>query len=674
MAEHSNSRSIVKPVKEVATLEYRLFGKDLEGLFQNKEQLRWLIYLMQEYEDRLKPAQSLCMWVIGYDRICFLVDFDVIRNFLEMKSLNNVETCVVDFLFLNSKVGFAIPVGAFEELLDYLTSLTKTSYQLERLGEDHNREEVIRLISRAIGITHSDELTTSELLEEIGNCLEESILQLNRLLELLTNPRFEGVKTQYDKECFNAWLKVISVCERGRWFKHKPRDLVDRRDAANLAIASMSLPYATRLPRDTSKSGEVCYILVSQTAAVFDMIQESKKEEEFEAITSFFGIEMFVLQRMHPAVHPYDAMVVELLGGVDHPADTLKRLKARISNVRQTGDNLLDEYLRQAGGEPKKIYMEAFGPYIEEQRRQITEDLKRISEEGLDSRSRMCLIEERRATVESEEQARRRQSGVPVQHEDEIRAKTLQFMRLLGEIAEALEVTSGAGYRAEISMPEGPAPFAKVRVQPDTDTFCAAESLITGEFYAFVRKNGSLGPWQYFSMRWPITCLEEQLIAGLCKVWCLTATPHRSTRNAQLISVDANHEYWKQGLIISTPVRDLGMSLQEASDDGKWEWLKLSKLGPLVKERLGTIKAPEGRELTPAILQLRLNTSLGDIIYDVTSVADTGKRYLTILSHFNLGRQIAQLYWNTGPLFCIPSKLADVLNECLKDFCPIGSV
>jgi len=668
MADESRLLPKVRPLQKLQGSNHNEIEKDLEGFFSNNEQLRWFVFLMRGYTERFETAQALCMRILGHKRVCYLVDFDVIRNYLEMKSLANVDTFTVDFLFLDSKTSFAIPIGAFEELLRYLSGLSKKSFRLNIALTDCNREEAIRLIGDALDIKDSKELKVEELSEEIAYSLGKSILVLTRLLGLLTNPRFEGVKSQYDETCYEAWLNAVEKSRRTA--DPKPRSDVDRRDAMNLAVASRNL-----FPRKALKSGawkdeHVCYLLVSQTRAVLQLIPDTEGEE-IENVTNYFDVDIIVLRGIYPAVHPQDAMVVELLGGADNPTVALTRIQSRALDFRQLADHLQNQYVFAMTAPPeelKELYVEAFGSFILQERKQIQEEIKKISEGLLTVENELRLVEETRATIESEDQAQLRQVGVDPHSEDELRVKSLHFSRLLGEIIEALEVTPGAEYGLQVSNPQADVPFARFEIGPVPHASGGIETFLWGELYPWRETNLRAETYEYFALRWSIVCLEEDMIHSFVNAWEIVDEATDVAQPVPLVRIDNGHEYWKQGLIVQTSAGDYGMLLEIAACGGSWEWLSLRKLGPLVKEAAGQNKAPDGRNTVPNIMCLRVNTACADVIYDVRVAPDMRRRHLTVLSHYNISGQIADLYKKTGLLFCNQPKLAEVLDKCLKGF------
>lgn len=68
------------------------------------------------------------------------------------------------------------------------------------------------------------------------------------------------------------------------------------------------------------------------------------------------------------------------------------------------------------------------------------------------------------------------------------------------------------------------------------------------------------------------------------------------------------------------------------------------------------------------IQQYRVNTLYGDFVFDIVPVEGENLRYLTVLSHYNLGEQIAMLYKSTGMMFILHSKLAHIVSTALNDF------
>ena len=664
MPNESNSVPAVRPLREFVSPGTRELGEKLEGLFENKERLRLFVFLMRGYARRFETAQSLCMRLLGYKRVCYLVDFDVIRNYLEVKSLDTIDTFTVDFIFLDSASSFAIPVGAFEELLRYLASFSKSAVHLDKaIIEECDRIRATQMIADALGVGYGK--TGDELIEEICVALDRSILALTRLLGLLTNPRFEGVKSQCSEECFHAWLDAIQKSRRAR--DPKPRSEVDRRDALNLAVASRNLIPKLTLINGKPQEESVCYLLVSQTRAVLQLVDDVRATEEIEDVRRFFDVDILVLRNVYPAVHPQDAMVVELLGGATNPTAALTRIQSRTLAFSQLANHLQNQYV-WAVTTPERLYVDAFGAVVIQERREIQEELDKISRDMLAVQNELRLVEEARATNESEAQARQRQLGLELQPEDELRAKSLHFSRLLGEVAQALGTTPGADYCTQVQGPTETVPFGRFDIRPVTDVSCDIEPVVWGELYPGRRSNGDRETYEYFAVHWPITCLEEDLIRSLQNAWLLGCDDIDSGKLPSLIPIDDNHEYWKEGLVVSTSLGDYGMSLVTAACQGTWEWLELRRLGRLISLANPKIKSVGGRKVVPSILRLRINTLFADVLYDVRVAADMRRRFLTVISKHNITKQLVELYENTGSFLCDPTKLSEGLDTCLGVF------
>jgi hypothetical protein len=100
--------------------------------------------------------------------------------------------------------------------------------------------------------------------------------------------------------------------------------------------------------------------------------------------------------------------------------------------------------------------------------------------------------------------------------EDSYKIKALHFMRLLGEVAETLDTVKTIAYKCQITEPTRLVPFAQLVIEWNTGADKEREPLMFGEFYTLQDQKGDNKTYQYYSLRWPITCLEEQLVAGLC--------------------------------------------------------------------------------------------------------------------------------------------------------------
>jgi hypothetical protein len=642
-------------------------GKDLEGLLNSKEQLRMLVFVIRDYARRFEIAQALCMRLVGHEGLCYLIDFDVIRNYLEIPSLEKMDGFVIDFLFMDSKAVFAIPAGAFEELLGYLASFARTKKSLASFNNTCGQEEAIRAIADTLSAEDVSQLSRGELVNEIESGLERGIVVMNRLLDLLTNPRFKGVMGEYDNGCYKAWLHAI---EKSRRYGAKPRSKRDKRDAMNLAIASKELDLGDISQRATTGEQRTCYLLISQTRAVLSLIEYDEEHGGLKLIRDYFTADIIILRQNYPAIHPRDAMVLELLGGIKSPTNALIRIQKRAVDFAQLANHLQNQYIWAVQSPPQELYVQAFESLIMEERRGIREELRRISHDMLIMRPELRSLHKALGTATSEEAARERQlgNGTEEQPNLSIQARYDTFSNLFGHVVAAIDETIGLEYSVKLSRPDAPFSFSQLSIHSVVGDRCELESMIWGELYLCESPKGLTEQHQYFSIRWPIMCLEDKLIVALQNCLQVTHELNWTGESVPLEPVDEEHKYWTEGVVVSTPVGSYGMSLESAVGKGDWAMLDLSRLGSQVEHAVGEIRAPQKRRLLPSITQLRVNTRFGDIIYDVRVPEGMRERYLTVLSHCNIATQITDLYERTGMYFCNPCKLSEVLNNVLVRF------
>ena len=648
---------------------------DLKFLLQDASTAAWVLFLTRDYLELFEDAARVARRLSEAHNVCYLFDFDVLRNHLTVRSPEHPDTFLVDFLFYRSTVKFALPAGAFSELLEYLARFErggrrlKPSCELMKSNADH--QQAIAEIAQVLCVDDADLDSPADVAAAICGHLEDRMIELTRLLSLLTSPRFLGVVSEVTHEEYEAWFDLISSVDRPRR-RGLPRDLVDQRDAINIAIAFSSwFPVAGAGRPDLATSEP--YVLVSQTHAVLYLLRQFGETGKCVTLADLYDREAYTLREEYPVLHPRIAAAVELLGGVDDPKGAVRRARLFRDNFRKVSDFFEDRLDRSKGGEVPELYERALGEFIDEEQEVVQDLLGQMARQMSAKDDDLRRIEEARSTAASVESAHRRETRERIRYTDLLLQRSTGFLHMLDEVTAALEVTPGADYQARATAPDH-RPFKIVEILRSSASKGAEQlaPVISGEIYE--TKHGGHKENAYYALRWPIFCGEDNFIDALkvslnLQKGHLPKTQNAARSTSQLQPIETHHRFWTEGVIVGTSIGDFGLSLAEACGGGEWTPLRLPHLGALLKRLRKLPILPGGKKLIPEIQQLRLNTRFGDFVYDVTPADGENVRLLTILSHYDLSIQVVSLYKHTAPEFCcFPDRLLKALKSVLSAF------
>src|SRR5688572_15526432 len=75
---------------------------DWDELLNDPDQLEWLLFVARHYTGLFDTLWSDCFHLTKFDQIVYLIDFDVLRHYLEVGSIAEFDTFVLNFLFNDS--------------------------------------------------------------------------------------------------------------------------------------------------------------------------------------------------------------------------------------------------------------------------------------------------------------------------------------------------------------------------------------------------------------------------------------------------------------------------------------------------------------------------------------------------------------------------------------------
>jgi hypothetical protein len=313
-----STRSMITSIVPDSATDLETLAND-ENFLSNPQLFRFLMEETSERAAVFTHAERICDDLsFRKGKVIVLVDFDIVRPYIEAQSNRDYYLEILHF-FEYSDFFYGLPGGAFDELLDYLSG----DQRGEQRG-DHRFGVFGTLIREAI--TRTNFRPTSDFLEQLIDIvksednrtqhekeasLDDVISILDRLVSLLTSPRFTRMYSYSDKILENDIFEMMRDYRNPnnhRERSSKPANRLEKSnkiDAKNIAIVFGSLQGENQSdPNNTPRraydntSGE-SLILLTTTSSVLKISKELRRYTR-----GFF----------HVAVRPDHLFVPSLLG------------------------------------------------------------------------------------------------------------------------------------------------------------------------------------------------------------------------------------------------------------------------------------------------------------------------------------------------------------------------
>jgi hypothetical protein len=648
----------------------------------NNDRLEWLLYVSKHYRDLLDRVLFDCVQLSNHNTITYLIDFDVLRSYLEANT-KGYDSIFINSIFYESKQKYGIPIGAFQELLDYLSTITQTTHSIT--GQtDLPREESVRQIGAALGIKDSSQLDEAEAVEEISKRLEQKALSLTRLLNMLTDPRYIGVVSTYnERDKINLYEMLRSPTEEHHHRRKTRGTKINERDAMNLAIALLSMREAGEQKQKNALAKTSAYVLISKTFAVTDLpsnlLKQSEESEEDTAgsdsqdhlwklcgmvglDTKGFNLNMHLIPNYFPVMHPRRVINAELLGVYESPGNALTSATYLRNIFRKLTDHFSLQATLMKTVEGQNLYDQMTSILTQEQMG-IEATFKEMARTMLSPKlGGLYELEQLRATSASVDYAHRLQQGdYAMSPEDEIKQKSTGLLELLGQVLSAFGDVPGFDYQLEVTPPDETRPYSEIKIGEQT-LADGQKPFVFGEKY--YQQEADPREQVYYALRWPVACPVNNFINGMTK---FLVSRHGAVRMKDCAEGELPFSYvnddspvWDEGVVVYVNDRAFGLPFSPVLWNQECHLLDIPSVATSMR------RVFESSDFL--IQQYRINTSFGDFVFDIEPTEGEKTKYLTIISNYNLASQIAVLYKNTGMLCALPDKLSDTLSKALTEF------
>ena len=653
-------------------------------IITNPEQHKLLLWIGRRYEDLLRKVIKNYFALEYFEDVVCLLDFDVIRDFLERQRSAEFERFAIDSFFFNSRQPYAIPYGAFLELVNYLRSRSNLAHKLPDIQrESLNREDAIRAIGKSLRVLKSPKRHSNEVLVDVIEQLDKEIIALQRLLYILDDDeRFLGVIADYDKNDSDAVFNILSQITRGRG-RDAYRDQRDGRDAFNIAIAikrSRNARLERKLDVSAAPQG---YILISLTKPVINLpwlLSLYEHGDLLEELCFIMNVDPDepameeILAECYNVMDPMQILTLEELGFFDNRSGAFFEASANLENIRKINASLEKWKALEKSVTLAELRTEAMKTRLETEEKLIRDSLSNLRN-GISSNMNPNIIrlEERRAAMVSNEYAQLKQTGSTPSALMIMEQKSTELLRLLDEIYVSFtEKNLFDHFEYECCLSER-YPFEEISSFEiiQKPSFYERPHMTGDIFYA--QDNGTRRPSHYV-LRWRVYCDEEAFFEALSSII------RSSDQSSEALNVEAtcftriassDEPFWEEGVLVYTEHGIWGLPLEPFLQNGRWKDLHLNKLGPIIINLASpdSESTLEERLARYGIKQYRVNTPIGDFLFDVYPPKE-GKtfRYFSIISHCDMSSHISYLHKQTRINFVYSPKLAQTIAEVTSNF------
>lgn len=620
------------------------------------------------WEESMRSASRDCTRIQAFDSsLAYLIDFDVLLQYLQAATSDAYDTVAIDFIFNSSNRNYALPIGAFQELIDWLTKLGALAESLGEASGSTDVKKILVLLQDELSFTgRGDRSLGAEpsIRRSLTNFRESSTLAFERLAGFLTSPRFLGLVDDYSLEDEALLFQALTGSRRG---DEGTRTRRDQRDARNLACSLMSI--RNYLTASGGENTQGCpFFLVTRTRAVLNMVHQiedhlDENRKLVSKLAAAVGMEPNCgknrLERRYPVLTPARATVIEKLGAFEDAeissdkarlyredfsklADQLENYNATLSRARRLDTSLSSAVMH----------------FIELHKGRILGELAKIIDRMWGTGNPLNVLERFRATSISTDSNRRMLWGSQV---SDIKDVSSQFLRLLSRVSYLMSDMKGYEYSFSVEQDSEAKNLRWFRVSQGR-----FGEIMDGEEYSHPD-----GTPAYFVLRWRTACTPRRFFDGLA-----AAMPSSDRMDAlgsdrfELLRPDEETLTYSNAVLVcsdrGTFAQPLGLNLP--ADQPGSAATKHWTVGLAVRLSQQLLPASEHKSGGIEIRQFRANTPAGDFLLDVAPPIDDENLHCTVISEFNVAKTILPLAHLTALEGVFHEKLGSQLHTFLAHF------
>jgi hypothetical protein len=601
------------------------------------------------------------------DPVIYLVDNDVVRNLVDLDSVNSEERRQIATVFENPNFQYALPIGAFTELMWWFGGNVPSEQGSIALPQirDGDRKEALKRLAHAVGLL-PEETDEGHLAREIAATVASFNNITSALLTFLDRSNFLGVFSDFDEATLTALREILAKQERRD--RDKMRDMKDLHDAENLAVVCKRAELRSRESAETASAEEriPSFVLLTQTLIVQhlpDSLLNVAAHADSRTLSRLLGKPSEPESNRHPLLFPPAYPVLapqrahyveelrrargltdESLGWVDHIAATYRRL-AKIFQEPQVGFYHLPRD-RQAQNVQQLIeVLDELGKYPIESLFNLIEK-ERLLSQAAEAHHEGTAAVDRATEIEVVS------AGTA---EQDVFFETESLFRKLIRINDIFERNSPTVYELQYAV-DASESFSRVTIA----SHHPEEIVMRGEVYLDEAVNPA--PLAY-SFRWQTIASERHFFAALQTIFALKSDVGKKSLPAHLVlePVNGSESDPAESLVFFTNAGPFHTALA----DTFIPLARGARITDRVKTAIGTMIDVAADKIE--LQAIRVHTPFGDFQLDLVN-DDTGVREVFVISHVNLAGQIVKLCQSTSLLGVLPRRLTETLQPVTTQF------
>lgn len=654
--------------------------KLITELIQHKD-LAMIKYVARAYEQRLKTCRTLAMSLIEAKKAVFLLDCDVILSYLNQTPTRGEDVSFINYLFRHSTAKYAIPAGAFAELMPHFEEFQDGNNVLRSaLDGKATATKVFADLTTRLLRKKSDR-KPGEAIKDLDKELDKMIERLCRLRDLTSTNRFLEVIHTSSGDAIDPWYNLIRHLDRNPKASNQsnpiptvvPRDDRDRRDAKNLAITSRS-------------DGDTRYVLVTFTSSLLRLkhtVREDGSEQVQEAVATLceqLRTDTLSFPMRCRILRPQDAMAYDMLVGMSSPITQLGTVSTLRKLFRQL-EELIDGTEEFVALTQSEALREVYNRYVQPEQKALIDELGHYSDRlaPTNVREKITKIEQLNETVKTTDGDHEPENDEEDDQVEDvafeyIREKASRFSRIFDEFLTALAKKKIITYYVVWQSDELHQDNTKLRefgikrslfesdwhVTNNHDGLSASASSIMG--HQVLKRtltnttSETSAATQYVALYWPIGGPIDLLMQTLPRLFEVTV--HEPV-NDEFVATELLRADLDKCLIVSN-VGNFSISLDFARGPGDWSNLDANYLRSRIAEQIGK------DEDAIFLNRIQISTKYLDIYYDLRPSEYYFERRCTVETKYQIETVVADLFQGTSMEFCVPQRLTQVLETVMS--------
>ncbi len=285
----------------------------VDGVLEDSFWRQYFGALANHYSTLLHELSDDVPLVAELRPVVYLIDSDVIRTLVEERYEDSRLRREEVRLLESPLFRYAIPIGAFQELVEWLRSYlpNRLTWKEEyRLSTKLDRAESLRELGRAFAL-QVDDTSELDLIDRISSKIRTFRSVAERVIDFFDRPNFSGVVSDCelaDVSSFHWAMGQTPPAETDGEGSPLRRDF---REAVNLALVAKSR--RANAVRQNSNPLSPSYVLITQTRSILDFVR-NVRELEGKSLGTFSLLPISPIDLvggLYPVFSPSRAFIVE---------------------------------------------------------------------------------------------------------------------------------------------------------------------------------------------------------------------------------------------------------------------------------------------------------------------------------------------------------------------------